>query len=54
MKVERQLKCKGAAKYTSESSSSWRVNWKNEDLAVPKAKTETSRGKGKVSTKKHR
>ena len=54
MKVERQLKHKGTARYTSESSSSWKMNWKNEDPAVPKAKTETSRGKGEVSTKKHR
>ena len=26
IKVERQLKCKGAAKYTLGSSSSWKVN----------------------------
>ncbi|XP_038972593.1 uncharacterized protein LOC120104828 [Phoenix dactylifera] len=40
-KVERQLKCKGAAKYTSGSGSSWKSNWKKDDKVVP---TETLKG----------
>ena len=54
MKVERQLKRKGPAKYSSVSTPTWKSKWgRNEthDKAISKSKTETSKSKEDDSTK---
>ena len=40
MKVERQLKRKGIARYTSVSSTTWKLKWDRNDLAKAKRKIE--------------
>ncbi|XP_052193846.1 uncharacterized protein LOC127802180 [Diospyros lotus] len=60
IKVERQLKCKGASKFNSGSSSSFvKQNWKKEDKTdskgVSKGKDEAStKGKGKTDSQTSR
>ena len=54
MKVERQLKKKGPAKYSSVSSPTWKSKWgsnETHDKAISKSKTETSKSKEDDSTK---
>ena len=48
IKVERQIKLKGEAKYMSGSSSSMKLNWRKEEKSVPK---EIPKGKDEVSVK---
>uniref|UniRef100_A0A2N9G1C9 CCHC-type domain-containing protein n=1 Tax=Fagus sylvatica TaxID=28930 RepID=A0A2N9G1C9_FAGSY len=45
MKVERQLKRKGTARYTSVSSTTWKSKWDRNDPAEAKRKTEPPKGK---------
>jgi hypothetical protein len=45
MKVERQLKRKGVARYTSVSSTPWKSKWDRNDQAVVKGKAEPPKGK---------
>jgi hypothetical protein len=51
MKVERQLKRKGAARYTSVSSTPWKPKWDRNDQAIVKAKAETPKGKDEGTSK---
>ena len=54
MKVERQLKRKGPAKYSSVSTPTWKTKWgsnETHDKAISKSKTETSKSKEDDSTK---
>jgi hypothetical protein len=51
MKVERQLKRKGAAKYTSISSTPWKPKWDRNDQAVVKGKAEPPKGKDEGTSK---
>uniref|UniRef100_A0A2N9HG40 Uncharacterized protein n=1 Tax=Fagus sylvatica TaxID=28930 RepID=A0A2N9HG40_FAGSY len=52
MKVERQLKRKGTAKYTSVSSTTWKSKWDRNDLAEAKRKTEPPKGKDERTSNK--
>ena len=45
MKVERQLKRKGTARYTLVSSTTWKSKWNRNDPAEAKRKTEPLKGK---------
>uniref|UniRef100_A0A2N9G2H0 Retrotransposon gag domain-containing protein n=1 Tax=Fagus sylvatica TaxID=28930 RepID=A0A2N9G2H0_FAGSY len=45
MKVERQLKRKGTARYTSVSNTTWKSKWDRNDPAEAKRKTEPPKGK---------
>ena len=45
MKVERQLKSKGTARYTSVSSITWKSKWNRNDPVEAKRKTEPPKGK---------
>ena len=51
MKVERQLKRKGAARYTSVSSTPWKPKWERNDRAVVKGKTEPPKEKDEGTSK---
>lgn len=51
MKVERQLKRKGTARYNSNSSTPWRPNWGKNEKGVFKAKPEPPKAKEEVSNK---
>jgi hypothetical protein len=51
MKVERQLKRKGAARYTSVSSTPWKPKWDRNDHAVVKGKAEPPKGKDEGTSK---
>ena len=54
MKVERQLKRKGLAKYSSVSTLKWKSKWgsnETHDKAISKSKIETSKSKEDDSTK---
>uniref|UniRef100_A0A2N9GCG2 Retrotransposon gag domain-containing protein n=1 Tax=Fagus sylvatica TaxID=28930 RepID=A0A2N9GCG2_FAGSY len=52
MKVERQLKRKGTARYTSVSNTTWKSKWDKNDPAEAKRKTEPSMGKDEGSSNK--
>jgi len=45
MKVERQLKRKGSARYTSVSSTHWKPKWDRNDQVVVKGKAEPPKRK---------
>jgi hypothetical protein len=45
IKVERQLKRKGAARYTLISSTHWKPKWDRKDQTVVKGKAEPPKGK---------
>ena len=45
MKVERQFKRKGTARYTSVFSTTWKSKWDKNDPAEAKRKTEPPMGK---------
>jgi FtsP/CotA-like multicopper oxidase with cupredoxin domain len=51
MKVERQLKRKVTAKYTSVSSTPWKPKWDRNDWAVVKGKAEPRKGKDEETSK---
>jgi hypothetical protein len=51
MKVEMQLKRKGAAMYTSVSSTHWKPKWDRNDQAVVKGKVEPPKGKDEGTSK---
>jgi len=51
MKVERQLKRKGATRYTSVSSTHWKPKRDRNDQAVVKGKAEPPKGKDKGTSK---
>ncbi|XP_062173559.1 uncharacterized protein LOC133879023 [Alnus glutinosa] len=51
MKVERQLKRKGAARYTSVSSTPWKPQWDRNAQAIVKGKTEPPKGKDEGTSK---
>jgi hypothetical protein len=51
MKVERQLKRKRPARYTSVSSTPWKQKWDRNDQAVVKGKAEPPKGKDKGTNK---
>jgi hypothetical protein len=51
MKVERQLKRKGPARYTSVSSTHWKPKWDRNDQAVVKGKAEPPKGKYEGTSK---
>uniref|UniRef100_A0A2N9FJK7 CCHC-type domain-containing protein n=1 Tax=Fagus sylvatica TaxID=28930 RepID=A0A2N9FJK7_FAGSY len=51
MKVERQLKRKGTARYTSVSNTTWKSKWDRNDPAEAKRKTEPPKGKDGTSNK---
>jgi hypothetical protein len=51
MKVESQLKRKGAARYTSVSSTQWKPKWDRNDQAVVKGKAEPPKGKDEGTSK---
>uniref|UniRef100_A0A2N9GKK8 Reverse transcriptase n=1 Tax=Fagus sylvatica TaxID=28930 RepID=A0A2N9GKK8_FAGSY len=52
MKVERQLKRKGTARYTSVSSTTWKSKWDRNDPAEAKRKTEPPKGKDEGTSDK--
>jgi hypothetical protein len=52
MKVERQLKRKGTAWYTSVSNTTWKSKWDKNDPAEAKRKTEPSMGKDEGTSNK--
>jgi hypothetical protein len=52
MKVERQLKRKGTAKYTSVSNTTWKSKWDRNDPAEAKRKTEPPKGKDEGTSNK--
>uniref|UniRef100_A0A2N9GT25 CCHC-type domain-containing protein n=1 Tax=Fagus sylvatica TaxID=28930 RepID=A0A2N9GT25_FAGSY len=52
MKVERQLKRKGTARYTSVSSTTWKSKWDRNDPAEAKRKTEPPKGKDEGTSNK--
>ncbi|XP_035541481.1 uncharacterized protein LOC118344569, partial [Juglans regia] len=52
MKVERQLKRKGTARYTSISSTTWKSKWDRNDPAEAKRKTEPPKGKDEGTSNK--
>jgi hypothetical protein len=51
MKVEMQLERKGAARYTSVSSTHWKPKWDRTDQAVVKGKAEPPKGKDEGTSK---
>ena len=52
IKVERQLKRKGTARYTSVSSITWKSKWDRSDPAEVKRKTEPPKGKDEETSNK--
>uniref|UniRef100_A0A2N9I939 Reverse transcriptase domain-containing protein n=1 Tax=Fagus sylvatica TaxID=28930 RepID=A0A2N9I939_FAGSY len=52
MKVERQLRRKGTARYTSVSNTTWKSKWDRNDLAEAKRKTEPPKGKDEGTSNK--
>uniref|UniRef100_A0A2N9I063 CCHC-type domain-containing protein n=1 Tax=Fagus sylvatica TaxID=28930 RepID=A0A2N9I063_FAGSY len=50
MKVERQLKRKGTARYTSVSNTTWKSKWDKNDPAEAKKKTEPPMRKGHIAS----
>ncbi|RDX94622.1 hypothetical protein CR513_22981, partial [Mucuna pruriens] len=55
IQVERQLKSKSSSKFASSSSSSWRLNWKNNKVVTTpkedvKTKYSNAPPKGKIDT----
>uniref|UniRef100_A0A2N9GB05 Reverse transcriptase RNase H-like domain-containing protein n=1 Tax=Fagus sylvatica TaxID=28930 RepID=A0A2N9GB05_FAGSY len=52
MKVERQLKRKGTARYTSVSNTTWKSKWDRNDPAEAKRKTESPKGKDEGTSNK--
>uniref|UniRef100_A0A2N9F371 Uncharacterized protein n=1 Tax=Fagus sylvatica TaxID=28930 RepID=A0A2N9F371_FAGSY len=52
MKVERQLKRKGTARYTSISNTTWKSKWDRNDSAEAKRKTEPPKGKDEGTSNK--
>uniref|UniRef100_A0A2N9J4Z6 CCHC-type domain-containing protein n=1 Tax=Fagus sylvatica TaxID=28930 RepID=A0A2N9J4Z6_FAGSY len=52
MKVERQLKRKGTARYTSVSNTTWKSKWDRNDPAEAKRKTEPPKGKDEGTSNK--
>uniref|UniRef100_A0A2N9FT55 CCHC-type domain-containing protein n=1 Tax=Fagus sylvatica TaxID=28930 RepID=A0A2N9FT55_FAGSY len=52
MKVERQLKRKGIARYTSVSNTIWKSKWDRNDPAEAKRKTEPPKGKDEGTSNK--
>uniref|UniRef100_A0A2N9GTF8 CCHC-type domain-containing protein n=1 Tax=Fagus sylvatica TaxID=28930 RepID=A0A2N9GTF8_FAGSY len=52
MKVERQLKRKGTARYTSVSNTTWKSKWDKNDPAEAKRKTEPPKGKDEGTSNK--
>uniref|UniRef100_A0A2N9HAP5 Uncharacterized protein n=1 Tax=Fagus sylvatica TaxID=28930 RepID=A0A2N9HAP5_FAGSY len=52
MKVERQLKRKGTARYTSVSNTTWKSKWDRNDPAEAKRKTEPPMGKDEGTSNK--
>ncbi|KAG2411249.1 hypothetical protein I3760_Q017500 [Carya illinoinensis] len=52
MKVERQLKRKGTSRYTSVSSTPWKLKWEKDHRAVTKAKTEPPKGNDEGTSNK--
>uniref|UniRef100_A0A2N9JA32 Integrase catalytic domain-containing protein n=1 Tax=Fagus sylvatica TaxID=28930 RepID=A0A2N9JA32_FAGSY len=52
MKVERQLKRKGTARYTSVSNATWKSKWNRNDPAEAKRKTEPPKGKDEGTSNK--
>jgi hypothetical protein len=52
MKVERQLKRKGTARYTLVSNTTWKSKWDKNDPAEAKRKTEPPMGKDKGTSNK--
>uniref|UniRef100_A0A2N9H063 RNA-directed DNA polymerase n=1 Tax=Fagus sylvatica TaxID=28930 RepID=A0A2N9H063_FAGSY len=52
MKVERQLKRKGTARYTSVSNATWKSKWDRNDPAEAKRKTEPPKGKDEGTSNK--
>jgi hypothetical protein len=52
MKVERQLKRKGTARYTSVSNTTWKSKWDRTDSAEAKRKTEPPKGKDEGTSNK--
>jgi hypothetical protein len=52
MKVERQLKRKGTAKYTSVSSITWKSKWDRNNPTEAKRKTEPPKGKDEGTNNK--
>uniref|UniRef100_A0A2N9FYN5 CCHC-type domain-containing protein n=1 Tax=Fagus sylvatica TaxID=28930 RepID=A0A2N9FYN5_FAGSY len=52
MKVERQLKRKGTARYTSISTTTWKSKWDRNDSAEAKRKTEPPKGKDEGTSNK--
>uniref|UniRef100_A0A2N9G9G1 Reverse transcriptase n=1 Tax=Fagus sylvatica TaxID=28930 RepID=A0A2N9G9G1_FAGSY len=52
MKVERQLKRKGTARYTSVSNTTWKSKWDKNDPAEVKRKTEPPMGKDEGTSNK--
>uniref|UniRef100_A0A2N9H3G6 CCHC-type domain-containing protein n=1 Tax=Fagus sylvatica TaxID=28930 RepID=A0A2N9H3G6_FAGSY len=52
MKVERQLKRKGTARYTSVSNTTWKSKWDRNDSAEAKRKTEPPKGKDEGTSNK--
>jgi hypothetical protein len=51
MKVEMQLKRKGASRYTSVSSTPWKPKWDKNDQVVVKGKAEPPKGKDERTSK---
>uniref|UniRef100_A0A2N9G9Y3 Reverse transcriptase n=1 Tax=Fagus sylvatica TaxID=28930 RepID=A0A2N9G9Y3_FAGSY len=52
MKVERQLKRKGTARYTSVSNTTWKSKWDRNDSVEAKRKTEPPKGKDEGTSNK--
>jgi hypothetical protein len=52
MKVERQLKRKGTARFTSVSNTTWKSKWDRNDSAEAKRKTEPPKGKDEGTSNK--
>ncbi|XP_041004037.1 uncharacterized protein LOC121249393, partial [Juglans microcarpa x Juglans regia] len=52
MKVERQLKRKGTARYTLVSSTTWKSKWDRNDPSEAKRKTEPPKGKDEGTSNK--
>uniref|UniRef100_A0A2N9EQB7 Reverse transcriptase/retrotransposon-derived protein RNase H-like domain-containing protein n=1 Tax=Fagus sylvatica TaxID=28930 RepID=A0A2N9EQB7_FAGSY len=52
MKVERQLKRKGTARYTSVSNTTWKSKWDRNDPAEAKRKIEPPKGKDEGTSNK--
>jgi hypothetical protein len=52
MKVKRQFKRKGTARYTSVSSTTWKSKWDRNDPTEAKRKTEPPMGKDEGTSDK--